>query len=126
VRENDPSAGKLDLPGGFADPGEGILETARRECREELQWDPGDALRLFCSEPNVYNYKNISYNTCDAVFTVDAPDLTLDSFVKQDAEIRSVRIIAARELNMEDIAFPSIRKALAKYLRMASEGRVSA
>ncbi|MDR1931109.1 MAG: NUDIX domain-containing protein, partial [Treponema sp.] len=47
IRGRDPARGKLDLPGGFTDPGEGILEGLRRECIEELGWDPGPLVGSF-------------------------------------------------------------------------------
>lgn len=36
VRARDPFKGKIDVPGGFLNPGESALEGLRREIREEL------------------------------------------------------------------------------------------
>ncbi|WP_297514949.1 NUDIX domain-containing protein, partial [Flavobacterium sp.] len=36
VRQEDPDAGSLDLPGGFIDPGERAETAACREIKEEL------------------------------------------------------------------------------------------
>jgi 8-oxo-dGTP pyrophosphatase MutT (NUDIX family) len=35
-------AGEISFPGGLQDPGETLVETALRECREEIDLDPGD------------------------------------------------------------------------------------
>ena len=126
VRNKDPGRGKLDLPGGFVDPGEGALEGLRRELLEELgsseslrrllALDGGaPEARLFASFPNTYPYKNISYNTCDLFFCIDAPDLTEADMNLEAAEISAVRFIKPEELNMEDIAFESVKKAMGVY-----------
>jgi len=40
VRGKDPGKGLLDLPGGFVDPGEGVLVGLYRELQEEIGWTP--------------------------------------------------------------------------------------
>ena len=67
VRKHDPGSGMLDLPGGFADPGESAEAAARRELREELNIDIKDMRYLF-SFPNQYSYKGIEYDTLDMIF----------------------------------------------------------
>jgi len=67
VRASEPAKGTWDLPGGFADPGESIEETVRREVREETGLDL-ETLDYFGSEPNVYPYKGVRYPTCDLAF----------------------------------------------------------
>ena len=123
VRSVEPAMGKLDLPGGFVDPGEGILEGLRRELREELSWEPtipagkspADVFRLFASFPNTYPYKNIVYNTCDIFFTVSAPGLTEKDIHPKAGEIAGVRFLRPDEINPEDLAFDSTRRAIAAF-----------
>ena len=50
VRGREPGRGKLDLPGGFIDPGEGIFEGMHRELSEELGWKPSIPLCKSLSE----------------------------------------------------------------------------
>jgi ADP-ribose pyrophosphatase YjhB (NUDIX family) len=123
-RGKDPAKGKLDLPGGFVDPGEGALEGLYRELREEIGWmpelpkGPGAAhvFTLFASFPNTYPYKNIVYNTCDLFFTLEAPDLTEADLKLQEGEIGGCRFVQPGDIDMEELAFDSTRRAMRAYL----------
>ena len=125
VRAREPSSGKLDLPGGFVDPGEGVLDGLLRELREELGWEPpvppgmplAEVFTLFASFPNTYPYKNIDYNTCDMFFTVSAPGLTEKDIHVQAEEITGIRFLRLDDLNQEDLAFNSVRRALEAFKR---------
>jgi ADP-ribose pyrophosphatase YjhB (NUDIX family) len=114
VRGKEPAKGKLDLPGGFVAPGEGAFEGLRRELREELGWEPPaeTAVSLFASFPNIYPYKNIVYNTCDLFFTLEAPGLGEENFRLESEEAAGVRFIRPQDLNPDDLAFDSTRRAL--------------
>jgi ADP-ribose pyrophosphatase YjhB (NUDIX family) len=116
VRAKEPGKGKLDLPGGFVEPGEGALDGLRRECREELGWDPGPGCSLFASFPNTYPYKNVTYNTCDLFFTVSVPGLTEKDFHLEQAEIGGLRFIKPGEINYDELAFDSVRRAVRAFL----------
>jgi ADP-ribose pyrophosphatase YjhB (NUDIX family) len=118
VRGADPAKGKLDLPGGFVNPGEGAFEGLRRECVEEIGWDPGENLALFASFPNTYPYKNISYNTCDLFFVISAPGLKETDLRLDPEEIAGVRFITPSEINLDDVAFDSTRRAVKAFLEM--------
>jgi NADH pyrophosphatase NudC (nudix superfamily) len=116
VRAKDPARGKLDMPGGFVDPGEGVFDGLRRECREEMGWDPGPNCTLFASFPNIYPYKNITYNTCDLFFAVTAPGLTPEDFTLEENEIEGLRFVKPGDVKPEDLAFESTRRAMKAYL----------
>ncbi|MDR1176048.1 MAG: NUDIX domain-containing protein [Treponema sp.] len=119
VRGKEPAKGRLDLPGGFVDRGEGALEGLRRELREEIGWEPpGDAkLELFASFPNVYPYKGIVYQTCDLFFTVEAPGLREEDFRLELAEIEGLRFADPKEIKSEELAFDSTRRAVEAFLK---------
>ena len=124
VRGREPAKGKLDLPGGFVDPGEGALEGLHRELREEIGWSPpvppGAPLTgiytLFASFPNVYPYKGVAYNTCDLYFRLRAPGLSERSLRLDFSEIAAVRFLLPDEINFDEIAFDSTRRAVKEYL----------
>jgi 8-oxo-dGTP pyrophosphatase MutT (NUDIX family) len=138
VRGKDPAKGKLDLPGGFVDPAEGVLEGLRRECREELGFDPEAAVQgddrlpaamppagvrpsrfsLFASFPNVYPYKGIVYNTCDMFFTITVPGLSEKDFHLEAGEIAGVRFVRPEEVNYDELAFDSTRRAVKAYAEL--------
>jgi len=123
VRGREPSIGKLDLPGGFVDPGEGILEGLLRELREELGWEPpippgvslAEYFTLLASFPNVYPYKNIIYNTCDVFFTISAPGLAEKDLRPEAEEITALRFLHPDEIKNDDLAFDSTRRVMAAF-----------
>ena len=125
VRGKEPACGKLDLPGGFIDPGEGALEGLLRELREELGWEPvipagvspAKFFTLFASFPNTYPYKNILYNTCDMFFAISVPGLCENDFSPEPGEIAGLRFLAPNKINPDDLAFDSTRRAIAAYIK---------
>ena len=124
VRGKEPAAGKLDLPGGFVDVGEGAIEGLHRELGEEIGWAPpvprGGSLSgvytLFASFSNVYPYKGISYNTCDLYFCLRAPGLSEKDLVLERSEVAAVRFLKPGDIDYDDIAFDSTRRAVKTYL----------
>ncbi len=130
VRGKEPAVGKLDLPGGFVDIGEGALEGLHREMREEIGWtpsvQPGENLaqvyKMFASFPNVYHYKGIDYNTCDMYFFLSAPGLSRNDLNLEQAEIADVRFLKPEEINIDDFAFESTKRAVKAYLSQRNFG----
>ena len=124
VRGKEPALGKLDLPGGFVDIGEGVIEGLYREMQEEIGWVPPipdvaklyDVFKLFASFSNIYEYKGIKYNTCDMYFTVTAPGLKPEDFILEKDEIQAVFFLKPEEVDFSKLAFPSTVKAVKSYL----------
>ena len=118
-RAQEPRAGKLGLPGGFANPGERAEDSLRRECLEEIGWAPREVCFLG-SFPNAYPYRGIVYNTCDLYFyhraqeEEDIPELS-----PCDGEARSIRLIPLAAIRPEDLAFGSTARAIAAYAELA-------
>lgn len=107
-RNNEPSKGKLDLPGGFVDPNESVEEAAKREVREELNMELG-MLKYLGSQPNTYEYKGVTYKTCDLFFSsrIDTIPTDLDK-----TEIKELILVSRSEIPLEEIAFESTKKML--------------
>jgi NAD+ diphosphatase len=115
-RNRDPKKGKLDLAGGFVDPKESAEETCKRELFEELQLDINISnLNYLGSLPNVYQYKEIDYNTIDLFYeyTVSEKfDVQLEL-----SEISETQWIPLDTLNLDDLAFDSQKRFFEQYLK---------
>jgi NAD+ diphosphatase len=115
-RAKEPGKGKLAPPGGFVDIGETGENAAQREIREELGVELSD-LRFVCSQPNTYEFREVSYPTLDIFFTAK---------LNEGAEPRALEDVAgfgwyrAEEVAAEDLAFPSMQAAW-KHVRATEE-----
>lgn len=110
-RAKEPRKGALAFPGGFVDEGETLEEGARRETREEVNLEV-DALHFLGSAPNWYDFKNIRYPVIDAFFVAPA---TREVDQVQSSEVAGVEWLDPMTVNLEEIAFPSLRQAVRLY-----------
>ena len=113
-RNQEPKKGKLDLSGGFVDPKESAEETCAREIFEELQIKiDSSQLKYLGSLPNIYEYKNISYNTLDLFYEYESEE---KFEVKLEiSEISETVWLKIKDINPAEIAFDSQRFFLEKY-----------
>ena len=126
IRGKEPALGMIDLPGGFVDIGEGVLDGLYRELKEEIGWTPpipdGAGLtgvfKLFASFSNVYEYKGVKYNTCDMYFSVSAPGLLLEDLRLEQAEIAGALFLKRGEIDFSRFAFNSTRQAVKSYFHI--------
>ena len=113
-RNQEPKKGKLDLAGGFVDPRESAEQTCFRELFEEMKIQVDiSKLKYLASLPNVYEYKNIFYNTLDLFYEYEVEekfeaDLEL-------SEISDTVWLTIDDINPIEIAFDSQRIFLEKY-----------
>jgi len=110
-RNHAPKKNFLDLPGGFSDYNETLETALRREIREELSLDLS-RMSYFGSFPNVYKHKNVTYFTIDAFFVCTAKNI---SAMNANEELSEVLIVKPKDIDLEKVAFVSIRNALSKY-----------
>jgi NADH pyrophosphatase NudC (nudix superfamily) len=115
-RNRDPKKGKLDLAGGFVDPKESAEETCKRELFEELQLDINISnLKYLTSLPNVYQYKEIDYNTIDLFYEYNVSEKFEVNL--ELSEISEAVWIPLKELNLDDLAFDSQKRFFEEYLK---------
>lgn len=115
-RNRDPKKGKLDLAGGFVDPRESAEETCKRELFEELQLEVDVSnLKYLTSLPNVYQYKEIDYNTIDLFYEYSVSEKFKVNL--ELSEISEAIWISLYTLQLEDLAFDSQKKFFEEYLK---------
>ncbi len=111
VRNQDPEKGRLDLVGGFVDPGENAEQALKRELQEEL------GIKKFSwtylgSAANDYYYEGVLYKTCDMIYLVE---LTEFPTYFDAEEIQELRALYPDEIKEKDIGFKSVHEALRLY-----------
>ncbi len=113
VRNEEPAKGKLDLAGGFIDQEETAEDCIKRELMEELRININtDLLKYLGSEPNTYNYKNITYPTIDLYFAYPITPVTFDFNM---SEIRELKWLNINDLEIDQLAFKSHQLFFTKY-----------
>lgn len=111
-RAHDPCKGGLDLPGGFVDRKETLETALRREIKEELDLDL-ESLTYFGSFSNRYDYESVFYYTADAAFVCKPfPGM----IPKPNNELMGIEFLTPEEIDLEKVAFVSIRNCLKAYL----------
>lgn len=117
VRGKEPRKGFLAFPGGFVDPDETAEDACLRECVEELGVKP-EKIRYLCSFPNTYEFKNITYKTCDLFFEAVLPENT--EFTPQKSEVSGLKrllIQTEEDVDAAPLAFESAKKTLKLWLK---------
>lgn len=115
-RNQEPKKGKLDLAGGFVDPKESAEEACKRELFEELQLNIDISnLKYITSLPNIYQYKEIDYNTIDLFYEYTVSE-KFDVNIEL-SEISETQWIPLKEVNLDDIAFDSQKIFFEDYLK---------
>lgn len=113
-RNQEPKKGKLDLAGGFVDPKESAEETCARELFEEMKMRIDiSRLKYLASLPNIYEYKNIIYNTLDLFYEYESDEKFEVNL--EISEISETVWLKIQDINPDDIAFDSQRIFLQKY-----------
>ncbi len=114
-RNKEPGKGMLDLPGGFVDPNETVENAVKREIKEELNIDI-EKFEYLGSSPNIYEYKDIQYYTCDMFFRSRIEKLPEDY---DEREIEELILIKPADIIIEEIAFVSTKNFLKQLYQMS-------
>ncbi len=112
-RAFEPSRGMLDLPGGFTDCGETAEEAVMRELSEEIGWKPATMTYLY-SYPNIYRYSGFDVHTMDLFYLCKSDEETPQLVANDD--VADCFWLSRHEINSDDFAFQSIRRAIEKLL----------
>lgn len=115
-RAKDPARGKLGIPGGFLDPGEAVEPALIREVHEEVNLQVNQ-MRYLCSGPNAYLYQGVTYLTADLYFICTVHDF---SPLQAREEVASYEFLLPNQVNLDEIAFPSMRFAMGEYRKQLS------
>ena len=107
----EPDYGKLDLPGGFVDPGETVENAVHRELEEELGLKI-KSMRYLGSAPNEYVFSGFTVFTIDFAFEVIAESL---ENLKPMDDILDYRFYAENEFDYDDIPAPSMKQFVKEF-----------
>ena len=126
VRAKEPRKGFIAVPGGFVDFNESAEEAVIRECQEEIGVKINPAsIKFLCTRPNIYEYKNIEYKTCDIFFTAELSEEyeNIDDFITslkaQESEVEaflSARVETKDDVEKLPLAFESARASLSLFV----------
>lgn len=117
-RKLEPKKDMLDLPGGFIELDETAEEAIARELDEELGFTEGDQLEIFETSPNDYAFGQMLYMTLDIFFKGHIEDTS--GLVASDDAL-AIEYIKPEDVNLDEIAFESVRTIVEKYLPTLSK-----
>ena len=116
-RAKEPRKGYYAFPGGFVDPNETAEEAAYRECKEELGVEI-ESLKYLGSFPNTYEYRNITYKTCDLFFAAKIPNNVKYNILKEEVlKLEFLKVENDDDISNLQLAFDSAKKILKIYLK---------
>ena len=114
IRGRDPGKGQLGMPGGFADAGETLEASLRREVLEETSLVV-DEVRYLCSFPNQYVYRGVMVEVLDTFFVCSVE--SFDSLKPEEGEVEGFCFEKPTQATLDKMAFESNRKAVECFIK---------
>ena len=111
TRGIEPDYGKLDLPGGFINPGESAWDAVKRELNEELGLEV-KSMQYLWSLPNEYIFNGLSIFTLDLAFSV--VPYTLANLKPMD-DITDFNFFSENDIDYSQIPAPSIKSFVQQF-----------
>ncbi len=111
-RSHEPARGAFGFPGGFADAGESLEQTIRRETLEETGLEV-ETIEFLGGWPNRYLWRGLEYPVLDLFFTARA---RRGSTASARHEVDECRWVRPEDVSPETLAFPTTRAAFARHL----------
>lgn len=115
-RGEEPAKGKLDLIGGFCDPGESSEEAIVREIEEETGYEVEGIPQILFSVPNTYQYSKLLVHTCDNFYHIR---ISSDADIQPADDVDACWWVEPQDIRLEDFGLDSVRNGLERFLRQA-------
>ncbi|MAI30150.1 MAG: DNA mismatch repair protein MutT [Planctomycetaceae bacterium TMED240] len=112
-RAREPGKGKWGLPGGFVDRDETIEQALSREVLEETNLHVSEATYL-TSFPNLYDYAGVVSPVIDLFYLCHVIDQAAIQLA--DGELDSFMWVKPTPKHLSEMAFPSNRRAIERWL----------
>lgn len=112
-RAREPGKGKWGLPGGFVDRNETIEQALSREVLEETNLSVSEA-KYLTSFPNLYDYAGVISPVIDLFYLCRVVDQAAIRLL--DGELDSFLWVQPTEQHLNQMAFPSNRRAIEHWL----------
>jgi ADP-ribose pyrophosphatase YjhB (NUDIX family) len=102
-RAEEPMKGFFDFPGGFLENGEDFEQAARRELKEELDFELGE-IKYLGTYVETYPSQGVDYSLVTVAYTAEIAD---DAVITPTDDVASVSFFTLDQVPKDKLAGPS-------------------